>query len=148
MSNFFDFTSYEVTAESGAVLELKDPAGRPALYPTDKDDPENPGKKLFKPITIMLVGTTSPRWTKATDELATKLKALKEERTIPEVRMDRAGLLAKMTLDWEGIGMDGKVLPCTEENAKKYYFRFPWVMDQVDKFIGDRASFLPASPSE
>ena len=51
-------------------------------------------------------------------------------------------LLVACTLDWEGIEYEGKVLECNKENARMIYKKFPWIREQVDNFINDRANFL------
>jgi len=35
-------------------------------------------------------------------------------------------------------------LPCTPENVRRIYEELPWMKEQVDQEIGDRANFLPA----
>lgn len=141
-----DLASYETAAEEGAPLYLKDPAGRPLEYETGETEVvDGETKPVMKPITIWLAGVEAPRWTRAADEMANKLKESKEERTIQDIRGDRAGMLAKMTLRWEGVVLDGQTLECTEANAKKLYIRFRWILEQVDRFLAVRENFLPAS---
>lgn len=137
-----DLTQFETAAEEGAPLSLKDPAGRPLTYDGGEVGPDGPE---MKPIRIWLAGVESPRWTKASDALTNKLQDSKEQRTAQDIRADRAGILAKMTLRWEGIIVDGQPLECNEANAKKLYMRFKWIMEQVDRFIAVRENFLPAS---
>jgi hypothetical protein len=50
--------------------------------------------------------------------------------------------LAAATVSWVHIALDGKDLPCTEENAKKFYTRFLWVAQQLQNVIDDRAAFF------
>jgi len=47
-----------------------------------------------------------------------------------------------MTLEWGGIELDGEELAFTPENVRTVYERFPWLIEQVDSFQGDRANFM------
>ena len=51
-------------------------------------------------------------------------------------------LLARLTLEWEGIDVDGETLECTYANAKLIYDRFRWLFIQVDAFSIDRGNYL------
>src|SRR6516164_2410909 len=95
-----DLSSFENAAEEGALLTIKDPAGHALL----QDD----GKT---PVTILLAGTESPKWTKAMDNLQNRLMSAKDKRDANDLRKDRAALLASVTLDWDGIVVDGKAIP-------------------------------------
>jgi len=138
-----DLSNFENAAEQGAPLELLDPAGRPLLYEVGT----NESGPIEKPVTIWLAGTTSQRWTKAADALANKLQDMKETRSVQDIRNDRASILAKMTLRWEGVVVDGAELPFSEANAQKLYVRFPFILEQIDKFLAKKENFLPASQS-
>ena len=59
-----------------------------------------------------------------------------------ELESETIGLLVACTLDWEGVELEGQALECNPENARKIYKRFPWIKEQVDNFINDRANFL------
>jgi hypothetical protein len=131
-----DLSAFEKAAEEGSLLSLKDPAGKALLQDNGN------------PVTIMLAGTESPRWTKAMDNLQNRLMASKEKRDAHDLRNDRASLLAAVTLDWDGIVVDGKPLQYTPAEAKKLYIRFKWLADQVDSFIAAKENFLPASSAD
>ena len=59
-----------------------------------------------------------------------------------ELEADTIELLVACTLDWEGVELEGQALECNPENVRKIYKRFPWIREQVDNFINDRANFL------
>lgn len=59
-----------------------------------------------------------------------------------QTERDTVAVLAKCTVDWTGIVVDGESLPCTEDNANKLYERFSWLRDQVEDFVNDRSNFL------
>ena len=54
--------------------------------------------------------------------------------------------LVSATVSWEKIQLEGEVLEYSEDNARKLYRRFPWIREQVDAFMSDRANFFKASP--
>lgn len=51
-------------------------------------------------------------------------------------------LLAACTLSWRGVVLSGEALPCTKSNAITLYTRFPWLREQAEAFISDRANYL------
>jgi hypothetical protein len=64
-----------------------------------------------------------------------------------EIDLDEAedksrDLLAKMTLSWENVEEAGKKVSCTFESAKDLYKKYPWIREQVEKFISDRSNFI------
>jgi hypothetical protein len=61
-----------------------------------------------------------------------------------EVQHDQIELLVAATIGWRGLELDGEKLAFSADNARMLYTRLPWVREQVDQFIGDRANFLKA----
>jgi hypothetical protein len=68
-----------------------------------------------------------------------------------EAERDAIDLLAACTKSWRrasGEGesatllVKGEELSCTPENAKRLYSTFPWIKEQLDEAISDRANFL------
>jgi hypothetical protein len=64
-----------------------------------------------------------------------------------ETERDGIELLAACTKSWRTgeeptILLRGENLTCTPQNAAMVYEDFPWLKDQVDTAIGDRANFL------
>lgn len=124
-------------ANQGALLELRDPAGNPAV----NDD--------GSPVTITLLGEDSDVVTQISNRNANQFlrgaSAGGQAVTAEMSRTNEINKFAKATVAWHGVGLDGEDLKCTEENAKALYRRFPWIRDQVRTFIGDRANFTKAS---
>ena len=128
----FDLSKLDTSgaAETGAVLEV--------LHPTENTP---------LGIKITLAGADSDVYRKMVNKSVNKrLQRIKPGQTIPftaeEQEESGLNLLAVCTLSWEGVVVEGEALPCTKENAKMVYQRFPWIKEQVDQFIGDRANFL------
>jgi len=124
-----DLGSLDVVAASnkGAVLEV--------LHPTTF-------AKLG--IKITLVGSDSDRFKNFRREKQNKrlLETLSLTLSAEEIEEQNLELLATCTLGWDTMPVDGVDLPFTIENAKKVYSRFPWLREQVDRFIGTRANFI------
>jgi len=122
-------------SEQGAALHVKDKKGMPALQDNGT------------PVTITLAGTDSQRWRTAQDTIANKRLKRVNSRTpngvksAEEVREDRAFLLASVTVAWEGIKVDGQPWDCNFETAKKLYLLAPFILEQVDEFVGDNQNF-------
>lgn len=51
-------------------------------------------------------------------------------------------LLAGLTLSWTGVQKGEEDVPCTPENVKDIYTNWPWIKEQVNKFVEDRANFI------
>lgn len=118
-------------AEEGAVCTLRHPVSRVKLD-----------------ITIVLVGMDSARYRRAESQLVEKYRRNKGEvRTPEEIREDVAATLAACTLDWSNVTVDGVDMPCTRENAKGLYLRFPWIQEQVSGFVSDRGNYLKDLPT-
>lgn len=66
---------------------------------------------------------------------------------IESVEADGIQLLAAVTKSWrqgekQTVTVDGEELACTKENAVAVYERFPWIKEQIDAAVGDRANFI------
>ena len=124
-----DLAALDVTsaAEKGAVLQLTHPVS---------------GVELD--ISIRLAGMDSEQYQKA--QRAAVNKRVNKRRRTPldpeELAEESYTLLAKVTLGWEGIVLDGELIPFSQENARMIYKRFPWIREQVDQFTTDRGNFL------
>lgn len=125
-------------------------------------DPDNQTAKMvlvhpetFAPIegeegnqtTITLHGPDSTAQKEVTRKFQNK--ALKDgvkrkKLNISAEQMDAQALALTVaaTADWENIELEGETLECTPENAKKLYKDYPWIREQVEEFMADRANFL------
>lgn len=131
-----DFTQLDTRAggDAGFEVQLRHPV-------TDE------GLDAF----ICVYGQDSKRYEKAQAERARKWQRLlgrsRERQLSPqELKKGAVELLAEVTGQWRGIELDGEVLACNAENAAKFYERFPWVVEQLDAAVHERANFMrPAS---
>lgn len=131
------------------TLDTRDGANTGAIM-----DVENPvtGEKLKTadgaPVTITLLGLDSDRLKKRQNELTNDVlkKGFRPKRVTAEKgEDDRLTTLALATVGWENIDLGGEKLDFSQDNARKLYRRLPWLAEQVDAFVGDRANFLKAS---
>lgn len=110
----------------------------------------HPGTNEDLDITINVLGKDSDEFQKISraqhkKRMAKTLKGgFRNNATIPveEIEQDGLELLASCTKAWTGVILDGEQLECNKENAIIIYERFPWIKEQVDIAIGDRANFI------
>lgn len=122
-----DLASLDTAAlcEQGAELELTHPATGAPLG-----------------VYLTLAGVDSKTWRKATAALAEKRLGKRGKVSAEEVQTGGVEILARCTLGWRGVVVDGQEMPCTVNNARTLYGRFPWIFDQADRFASDRGSYL------
>lgn len=117
--------------------------------------------KLYHPSTNEDMGITIRVLGKDSDEFQKINRAQSKRRmeqmskggfrgaNIPleSIEQDGLELLASLTKTWkqgdkQTLTLDGVELACNKDNAVLIYKRFPWIKEQVDSFIGDRANFI------
>lgn len=110
----------------------------------------HPGTNEDLDITINVLGKDSDEFQKVSRAQSKKRMAkmqkggFRSTTAIPveEIEADGIQLLAACTKTWAGVVMDGKTIDCTADNAVMIYERFPWIKEQIDTAIGDRANFI------
>ena len=125
----FDFASRDVTAKAdeGAELEVLDPAN---------------GKPVG--VFITLAGADSSVHRKATAAIANRRAkgGFRRNINLDDLQTESIEVLARCTLGWSGVVLDGNDVPLSKEAAVTLYTRFPWLREQVETFISDRANYL------
>jgi hypothetical protein len=118
-------------SDEGAWLEAVDPvSGRP------------------NGVRLKLAGMDSRSYRQAQREASNRRLSLMARRgakyrpRAEELEAEALSLLVAVTLDWEGISENGQPLACTPENVREVYAKVPWLSEQADDFVGDRANFL------
>ena len=61
--------------------------------------------------------------------------------TAAELEAEDCAFLATATKGWSNMQENGKDLPFSYEEALRVYREYPWIMEQVNRFIADRANF-------
>lgn len=134
-----DLSSFDTTktANEGAVMNVLHPQTQEQLLQEDG-----------RPITITLAGIDSDIFRRA--KYAASNRVMKvfragNEDQAESIDNDNLSTLSVCTLAWDGIKIDGELLKCTPENAKKAYTRLPWLREQADEFMARRGNYLKAS---
>lgn len=119
-------------AETGAVLQVKNPATEEPL----------------EGVTLTLLGTDSAKYRaiqrrktqSALDRMSKGRRSLrlKAEETEAEALAD----LVELTVAWTGITEAGVPVPFGKEAVERYYAELPWLREQAQEFVNDRANFL------
>lgn len=109
----------------------------------------HPGTNEDLGITIKVLGKDSDKFITVSrgqnkKRMAKMTKGGFRTTAIPveEIEQDSLMLLAACTVGWVGVVVDGKALDFNEDNAVMVYERFPWIREQVDAAMGDRANFI------
>jgi len=128
-----DLSTLSTTAASdeGATMAL--------LHPTTFEPMAN---DKGDPCLIKLLGRDSKKFrdnvrTKANQRLNQK-KAPKKD--YDDYENDGLALLASLTVSFINIEYNGK--PAKASDASEIYRELPWVKEQVDEFVNDRANFI------
>ena len=133
----FDLSKLNTAAKSneGAWMPLRDPGTFQVLL----DDAE-------APVQIQLAGVDSDIYRKAqrriTNMRLSSKRGMSPKLTAEEMEAEALDILARCTMAWTGIVENGKSVPCDYDNARKLYATYPWIREQVDAFVNDRANFL------
>lgn len=117
----------------------------------------HPVTRLETGITVTVIGTDSETCKKIQRkqlnrrlELQAKTRNNKLSMTAEELEKEALDVLVACVVAWHTgerpeIEMnEGEWLPCTPENVKRVLTELPWLKEQLDQEIGDRANFLPA----
>lgn len=129
-------------ADQGADLELMTPSGTLITDSATK-----------KPWTIRLLGVDSKKYQDAQHRLANKRiqRRSRSRRAIvtsEELDTDQLELLVEVTTGWCDcikLTADSAPLPFNRENVRMLYSSYPWIREQAEEFIADRANFLGES---
>lgn len=137
-----DISTFETNdlANEGVVMEIQNPDTFEILL----DDDGNP-------MWLQLRGTDSDVH-KAVQHRANnrRLKQAYQHRgdfsgtRAEDVEQEALTQLTKCTVAWHLV-VDKKFPPCTEEEVRKVYARFPWLREQAEKWREDRSHFFVSS---
>lgn len=138
----FDVSDFDTVSasEKGAVMVVRHPADGVPL--TDASGAE---------VTLVLAGQDSERCRSARRAAANRrlkdqVAGLRSQVTREEIENDNLEVLVACTLGWSGMVEAGVALTFSADNARKVYKRLPWLAEQAEAFIQDRAVFLKPSP--
>lgn len=126
-------------AEEGAELELRSPVDGSPLF----------NDETGEPWTIRVLGMDSSRYQDVRHKLANR-RLQKRGRggikmTAQEIEAGDLELICEITLGWSGITLNKEPFEFTKPNVRQLYTNWPWIREQVEEFIADRANFLGES---
>lgn len=95
-------------------------------------------------ITIRVAGPDSQRQRKARNAIHNErlLKSRNKRPTAAELDADAIRLTAASIISWDGVVENGESLELTSENAASVLTRYPFIRDQIDAAVSDRAGFI------
>ena len=125
----FDFTKldFATKAEAGAVMQVKNPLT---------------GAELGATVTV--IGTDSKAFRNLAKQRAIAAINRKESDT-HDAEADNISMIAKCILGWSGIAEGETEITFSFENAVMMLTKYSWLREQIDRFVGDRANFLPSA---
>lgn len=138
-----DLSKFDLNKDSvanGAVMTVAHPQ-------TGEDLLDDKGT----PVTITLLGKDSPEFKKVLRRNANKKIDYMQSTgrkivvKVEDLEKDGLELAVAATKAWSGINVDGALLECVPENVESTYNRFPWLREQVESFINNRANYLKNS---
>ena len=135
-----DLSVFDVT-EDGIEMQVRHPATGAPLWQDSESE---------KAVTITFTGIDSPQFKKAARANTDRRIRSGFRAKVTAEQMDEEGLevLVKCTLSWDGMEVDGAVLPFSAANVRMIFTRFPWLRLQAEEFNADRQNFLkPSSKS-
>lgn len=140
----FDLNTLDTKAasEAGIVVELE--------HPFNPETPFEDDEGVAYSITILGsdAGKVRAKGRKQLDRYISLIRKNKDPGDAEAGEQDNIDKLATATIAWHLPALDGEVLPePTEHIARKLYSdpRFPWIVEQLTKAIGDRARFFKKS---
>lgn len=134
----FNALDTKAAAEAGAAIPLENPFTNEPLFLDDGS-----------PVTITVMGADSAVMREyvrqiTDDRLAAAQKDKKRVVTIGKLEREKVEGLAAVTVAWNVFPLDGETLACNKTNACRLYAdpRFPWIIEQIDRAVVDRARFF------
>lgn len=95
-------------------------------------------------ITIKVAGPDSERQKKARRAVQTeRLNMSRNKRpTVPELEADGLIVTVASIISWDGVIENGQAVELSAENATAILTKYPFIREQIDSAVGDRAGFM------
>lgn len=141
-----DLSNFQSITTNQRTLEVRDPDGELLKYNTGQNDDD--GKAVMQSCTITLVSEDSPEYQtifkrQLTENVQRAIKRSgKAKMTGTQIQNDKMDILVGVTKAWVGFEWNGKDFPFSLKNAREIYTRLPFIKEQVDEFVHERANFL------
>lgn len=121
-------------ANEGSFLHLKHPGTGAKLY--DNDDKE-------KPVGLILHGKDSNVYAEYKHKKMNARISSKGDDAVTSEAIEESTreMAAALTSRWVNMSLHGNS-DCTNESSVALYSEFPWVYEQADEYIHNRANFI------
>lgn len=95
-------------------------------------------------ITIKVAGPDSDRQRKARRAVQTERLNMSRNRrpTVPELEADGLNVTVASIISWDGVIENGQAVELTLANATAILTKYPFIREQLDSAVGDRAGFM------
>ena len=95
-------------------------------------------------ITIKVAGPDSDRQKKARNAINNeRLRMSRNKRlTAAELEADALKVTAASIISWDGVIENGEAVALNNENATAILAKYPFIREQLDAAVGDRAGFI------
>lgn len=127
-------------------FDLKKSADQPAVcnivHPVTEE-------QMFKedgvtPVTVTILGQDSSKARKLAKAQAQRTLNSRKKQTVDELQAFGRKLVASLVTDVDGITENGEPVKADAEQLEKLFESYPWIYDQLDAFIADKANFYQA----
>ena len=95
-------------------------------------------------ITVKVAGPDSDRQKQARNAINNdRLRMSRNKRlTASELEADALRITAASIISWDGVVENGDAVPLNADNATAILTRYPFIREQLDSAVGDRAGFI------
>jgi len=123
----FDLNEIKIIKKEGTEMPIRHPA-------TDEIIVDEQGNAAV----LILAGSDSDVYKKAQNMVANRCSRKMKMPKAEAIQADAIEILAKCTLGWKNLVING-VEPAS---AEIMYTEYPWLKEQADTWIHDRANYL------
>lgn len=124
--------------DEASTLKLLHPVTGDVLLQDDKS-----------PVTISLLSRDSSAYRNAQKAVGSRVLGVPVNKipTMDDIEREALDILVAITQSWNGIVIDedNSPLEFTPDNVRRVYKGLPWVKEQVEIFVNNRANFQRAS---
>lgn len=129
-------------AENGERMVVNYPGSVPPM-PLAAEDEE--------PIVLILRGIDSGAYRSVRRELVKRRQEASQRNkgVLPLEIMETESLdtVLACLIGWEGIVLDGTPVEFSSTNARRVLVRLPWLVEQAEGFVHERANFIARLPN-
>jgi hypothetical protein len=95
-------------------------------------------------ITVKVAGPDSDRQRKARNAINNeRIRMSRNKRlTVSELEADALKITAASIISWDGVIENGSAVVLNNENANAILTKYPFIREQLDSAVGDRAGFI------